>query len=555
MNFSQGVEYKLKLTLHSKVMLAFRYGIAVEEEYVPAFFEGYLKSSNTEDSSDRLKCKFNINGQKVLAVMQKLMLITALPISRIYDTADAKAVVVGFDFALAIAPDLFTMQEIVAWRDDYLDSNGGINKDDLRREIRKRAPDQRDPMELLGLHESFFDEVKELREMASQKSHELSMEEANSIDFSLRAKDREILKNDPEKFRKDLARAIEKSPSQRLKNLAKTELTTLFQETELYAAELRREWEDHKKSDEYKREMQLEHDQTMREVLIDELTYGERYQRQFDIYLQSDDYLDLDEISKAQKKKKYNEFMQKHYSVWVSRVKQRNDFIEQWDVYRQSSEYKRLDIDTKEHKRLGFEEQLYEIYPLESKKSVDNSFNREREPAKSEPKVGITAGGERHTSYNNNEVYYHDDCKVTDVYINPRNDGWHEIHYENATQRFITTTKHAFIVDTYKVGQRGVWTISYDKGRVNYIQPFGGSPEEVGDFYHSSEYLRLRYLAVKGSAGQCQACGSKEKIQVDHIKPRSLYPKLELELSNLQVLCQKCNYGKGNTDETDFRNN
>ena len=219
MNFSQGVEYKLKFTLHSKVMLAFRYGIAVEEEYVPAFFEGYLKSSNTEDSSDRLKCKFNINGQKVLAVMQKLMLITALPISRIYDTADAKAVVVGFDFALAIAPDLFTMQEIVAWRDDYLDSNGGINKDDLRREIRKRAPDQRDPMELLGLHESFFDEVKELREMASQKSHELSMEEANSIDFSLRAKDREILKNDPEKFRKDLARAIEKSPSQRLKNL------------------------------------------------------------------------------------------------------------------------------------------------------------------------------------------------------------------------------------------------------------------------------------------------------------------------------------------------
>ena len=30
MNFSQGVEYELKLNLHSKVMLAFRYGIAIE---------------------------------------------------------------------------------------------------------------------------------------------------------------------------------------------------------------------------------------------------------------------------------------------------------------------------------------------------------------------------------------------------------------------------------------------------------------------------------------------------------------------------------------------
>jgi|TARA_B110000967_G_scaffold6367_1_gene6388 hypothetical protein len=537
MNFSQGVEYELTLNLHSKVMLAFRYGIAIEGQCVSAFFEGYLKSSNTEDSSERLKCKFNIEGHKVLAVMQNRMLVTALPTSRIYDTADAKSVVVGFDFALAMAPDLFTMQEVVDWRDDYLDSNGGITKDDLRREIKKRAPDQRDPMELLGLHDSFFDEVKELREMASRKSLELALEETRLIDFSL-----------GEKARKKV-----QEPSERLKSLAKTELTTLYQETELYATELRREWAEHKNSDEYKRELQLEHEQTMRDLLIDEITRGARDQQEIDLYFQSDDYLNLDEISRAQKKKKYHEFMQKHNSVWVSRVKQRNDFIEQWDVYRQSSEYQKLDINTKELKRLGFEEQLDKIYPLESKNSVDSSFSGESEPEKSEPKVGIPDGGERYTSYNNKEVYCHADCEVTDVYINPRNDGWHEIHYENATQRFITTTKQAFIVDTYKIGQRGVWTISYDKGRVNYIQPFGGSPGEVGDFYHCPEFLRLRYLAIKRSAGHCEACGSKEKIHVDHIKPRSLYPKLELELSNLQVLCQKCNSGKGNTDETDFR--
>ena len=40
---------------------------------------------------------------------------------------------------------------------------------------------------------------------------------------------------------------------------------------------------------------------------------------------------------------------------------------------------------------------------------------------------------------------------------------------------------------------------------------------------------------------------------VDHIKPRSRYPALELTLTNLQVLCNDCNMGKSNDDETDFR--
>ena len=110
--------------------------------------------------------------------------------------------------------------------------------------------------------------------------------------------------------------------------------------------------------------MQLMHDDDMRSFLIEELTRGEQDQQNLDRYFESDNYLNLDDISKAQKKKKNHEFMQKHNSVWVSRVKQRYDFIEQWDVYRQSSEYKNLDIDTKELKRLGFEEQLDEIYPL-----------------------------------------------------------------------------------------------------------------------------------------------------------------------------------------------
>jgi 5-methylcytosine-specific restriction endonuclease McrA len=42
-------------------------------------------------------------------------------------------------------------------------------------------------------------------------------------------------------------------------------------------------------------------------------------------------------------------------------------------------------------------------------------------------------------------------------------------------------------------------------------------------------------------------------MHVDHIKPRSKYPHLALRESNLQVLCEACNLGKGNWDETDWR--
>lgn len=42
-------------------------------------------------------------------------------------------------------------------------------------------------------------------------------------------------------------------------------------------------------------------------------------------------------------------------------------------------------------------------------------------------------------------------------------------------------------------------------------------------------------------------------MNVDHIKPRRLFPWLALELKNLQVLCHDCNHGKGNWDQTDWR--
>lgn len=78
------------------------------------------------------------------------------------------------------------------------------------------------------------------------------------------------------------------------------------------------------------------------------------------------------------------------------------------------------------------------------------------------------------------------------------------------------------------------------------------------DFYKSQTWRELRFAALRLSDGRCLLCGARAsdgvRLQVDHIKPRSKYPEYERDLDNLQVLCEDCNYGKSNYDETDFRN-
>lgn len=76
-------------------------------------------------------------------------------------------------------------------------------------------------------------------------------------------------------------------------------------------------------------------------------------------------------------------------------------------------------------------------------------------------------------------------------------------------------------------------------------------------FYASKEWQRIRYMVLKANDGRCELCGASKKdgikLHCDHIKPRSKYPELELEISNIQVLCEPCNLGKSNLDETDWR--
>ncbi len=81
------------------------------------------------------------------------------------------------------------------------------------------------------------------------------------------------------------------------------------------------------------------------------------------------------------------------------------------------------------------------------------------------------------------------------------------------------------------------------------------APEKIG-FYDSREWRELRFRVLRKYAFQCMACGRSPpevKIHVDHIKPRSKYPKLELDFDNLQLLCADCNIGKNNYSEEDLR--
>lgn len=76
-------------------------------------------------------------------------------------------------------------------------------------------------------------------------------------------------------------------------------------------------------------------------------------------------------------------------------------------------------------------------------------------------------------------------------------------------------------------------------------------------FLDSFEWRQLRMVVLKKYGAKCQCCGATPAINavinVDHIKPRKLFPELALDENNLQVLCGPCNHGKGNWDMTDWR--
>jgi len=78
------------------------------------------------------------------------------------------------------------------------------------------------------------------------------------------------------------------------------------------------------------------------------------------------------------------------------------------------------------------------------------------------------------------------------------------------------------------------------------------------EFLRSYEWRKLRYQALLLHGRRCMCCGRTPDhgivLHVDHIKPRRKHPELATDINNLQILCEECNHGKGNWDETDHRN-
>jgi HNH endonuclease len=101
------------------------------------------------------------------------------------------------------------------------------------------------------------------------------------------------------------------------------------------------------------------------------------------------------------------------------------------------------------------------------------------------------------------------------------------------------------------------------RGVIGLVKPQDQRPKSVHEnvsrdaFLETYEWRKVRMHALKKYGARCQCCGASPSdgavMNVDHIKPRKLFPQLALDVDNLQVLCHECNHGKGNWDQTDWR--
>ena len=104
-----------------------------------------------------------------------------------------------------------------------------------------------------------------------------------------------------------------------------------------------------------------------------------------------------------------------------------------------------------------------------------------------------------------------------------------------------------------------VWLLEESESFIENIVSTAKAKKSVGpNFSKSVAWKAVRFEALKASNGGCCLCGRSNRehgviLHVDQIKPKSKWPELALTLSNLQVLCEDCNMGKGNRDDTDWR--
>ena len=78
-------------------------------------------------------------------------------------------------------------------------------------------------------------------------------------------------------------------------------------------------------------------------------------------------------------------------------------------------------------------------------------------------------------------------------------------------------------------------------------------------FYSSGSWRALRYATLRKNRERygvltCEVCKSTDgPFHCDHIEPLSLNWDRRLDPSNVQIMCDDCNLGKGNRDRIDWR--
>lgn len=152
-------------------------------------------------------------------------------------------------------------------------------------------------------------------------------------------------------------------------------------------------------------------------------------------------------------------------------------------------------------------------------------------------------------SHNDRKLKFRNRCRYAMKQIRAyvkKNGGTSSLHYDVLCE-FCE-------IKNYSIpSKNGFWYYIYEL----YVSNDDEDVRRLNDpqFYSSTEWLRLRKKVLKKYGEICMKCSSTENIAVDHIKPRSLYQELELDIENLQVLCKKCNSIKSNKNCEDYRDN
>ena len=210
--------------------------------------------------------------------------------------------------------------------------------------------------------------------------------------------------------------AIEKNRQkyERLESLAKNNLTMLWEETPEYGEQMRKEWDDWLKSDEYRREMQEQYESDQRDIVLMILQDGEHHEKRVQEYKVSERYLALDNNERALKDSEIKESTEKHHKLWLKRQEQSKALEEKWIKFQASGEYRDADQETKDNMKQQYEYRMDEINPFwlnpmfdkndESKASKVNHHKQ-----KPEPVHGVPFGLSPAEHFNGKPCFFHSD--------------------------------------------------------------------------------------------------------------------------------------------------